>query len=108
NKLASAARAAHRQRRDQRRIAPLGREQLANVADVSPTPSQLVAGKELLERVRELLTAEERQLADLRSDGLSWADIASQVGGTPQARRMQLSRAMDRVSQALGLNDATA
>src|SRR5262249_11371003 len=33
NKLASAARSAHRQRRDQRRIVPLGPDQLANVAD---------------------------------------------------------------------------
>jgi len=102
NKLASAARSHHRQRRDQRREVPLGR---GDVADISPTPSRLLAGKELLERVRQSLSAEERQLADLRSQGLAWADIADRLGGTPQARRMQLSRAMDRVARDLGLEE---
>jgi RNA polymerase sigma-70 factor (ECF subfamily) len=105
NKLASAARSHHRQRRDRRRLVPLGREQLANVADVGPSPSQLLAGKELLERVRQSLSAEERQIADLRTEGLAWADISARLGGTAQARRMQLSRAVDRVVRELGLEE---
>ena len=54
---------------------------------------------------RRLLTDEERQLAELRGEGLAWADIAEQLGGTPAGRRMQLTRAVDRVAGELGLDD---
>jgi RNA polymerase sigma-70 factor (ECF subfamily) len=104
NKLASAARSQHRRRRDQRRVAADGQEQLEGVAAAVPTPSQIVAGKELLERFRQALNKEERQLADLRAEGLSWGDIATRLGGTPQARRMQLARAVERVARQLDLD----
>jgi RNA polymerase sigma factor (sigma-70 family) len=106
NKLASAARRQHRQRRDQRRAARGGGDELEQVAATGPSPSELVAGEELLHRFRQGLSAEERQLADLRVQGLSWADIAAQLGGRPQARRMQLARAIERVAQELGLEEA--
>jgi RNA polymerase sigma-70 factor (ECF subfamily) len=105
NKLASAARGQHRQRRDNRRTAgsPEGLEQ---VADEGPSPSDQVAGKELLDRLRQALSDEERQLADLRGQGLAWGDIADRIGGTAQARRMQLARAVERVARELGLEAA--
>jgi RNA polymerase sigma-70 factor (ECF subfamily) len=101
NKLASAARAQSRQKRDHRRAA--GDEALDLTAADEPTPSRVVAGRELLDRFRSLLTAEERQLVDLRAEGLEWAEVAERLGGTAQARRMQLARAVDRVAVALGL-----
>ena len=104
NKLASAARSQHRRRRDQRRVAAGGEQQLAEVAAGAPTPSEVVAGKELLERFRQALTEEERHLADLRGEGLAWGDIAARMGGTAQARRMQLARAVERVARELGLD----
>src|SRR5437773_104981 len=61
NKLASAARQQRRQRRDNRRLAA-GADELAAVAAKGATPSRLVAGKELLERFRQGLSAEERQV----------------------------------------------
>jgi RNA polymerase sigma factor (sigma-70 family) len=66
-----------------------------------PTPSRLVAGRELLETFRARLTEEERMLADLRGQGCEWAEIAARVGGTAQARRMQLARAVRRVERQL-------
>jgi RNA polymerase sigma-70 factor (ECF subfamily) len=105
NKLASAARKHHRQRRDSRREAPGGLGELDQVSDRSLSPSDLVAGEELLQRFRKALTAEEQTLADLRSQGLTWADIAARLGGTVEARRSQLSRAVDRVSRELGLEE---
>ncbi len=105
NKLASAARGEHRRRRDQRRAAAGGAERLEGVADEAPTPSEVVAGKELLERFRQALSDEERQLAELRREGLAWADIAARLGGNAQARRMQLARAVERVSRELGLDE---
>jgi RNA polymerase sigma factor (sigma-70 family) len=67
----------------------------------APTPSRLVAGRELLEAFRGRLTEEERMLADLRGEGCEWAEIAARVGGTAQARRMQLARAVRRVERQL-------
>jgi RNA polymerase sigma-70 factor (ECF subfamily) len=104
NKLASAARAQNRQRRDHRRVAA-GAEHLDGVACGAPTPSQEVAGRELLERFRQALSEEEQQVAELRSQGLAWADIADRLGGTAQARRMQLARAVERVARELGLDE---
>src|SRR5262249_32925394 len=76
NKLASAARYQHRQRRDQRRLSAGEAQELAQVAAASPSPSRLIAGRELLDRFRQCLTDEERKLADLRSQGMPWADVA--------------------------------
>ena len=104
-KLAMTARRHRRQRRDHRRNLPEASNRLELVEDVSPSPSQLAEGKELLQRFRESLTEEERQLADLRNQGLAWAQIATELGGAAQARRVQLSRAVDRVAQQLGLNE---
>ena len=40
-------------------------------------------------------------LAELRADGCEWTEIASRLGGTAEARRKQLARAVDRVEQQL-------
>ena len=61
----------------------------------------------LLALVRGKLSDDERQLADLRALGREWGDIAVQVGGTAEARRKQLARAISRVSQELGLDNIT-
>jgi RNA polymerase sigma factor (sigma-70 family) len=106
NKLAGQARRHRAQRRDCRRVGefPEGEEDQAPGAE--PSPSQAVAWRELLQEFRNRLGAEERQLADLRAGGRAWADIAAQVGGTADARRVQLNRAVERVSRELGLAGA--
>jgi RNA polymerase sigma factor (sigma-70 family) len=106
NKLASAARRQNRQRRDQRRTATGAEDALAQVASAGPTPSRIVAGQELLRRFREELNDEERQVADLRTEGLAWADVAARLGGTAQARRMQFTRAVERIAKDLGLDES--
>lgn len=108
NKLASEARRQHRQCRDNRRVAAAADEQLAAVADASPSPSAVVSGRELLERFRAGLNEEERALAEMRSQGLAWDEIATRLGGSAQARRMQLSRAVERVTRELGLDEDEA
>jgi RNA polymerase sigma-70 factor (ECF subfamily) len=69
--------------------------------DGGPTPSRLVAGRELLDQFRRRLSPEERELADLRGQGFEWAEIAARLGGTDQARRKQLARAITRVERQL-------
>jgi RNA polymerase sigma-70 factor (ECF subfamily) len=106
NKLACQRRRQHRQRRDSRRQIDNGQEVLESLPD-GPSPDSLVAGQELLATVRSRLTEEERQLADLRGEGRTWPEIAEQLGGQAQARRRQLSRALDRVAQQLGLDEVS-
>jgi hypothetical protein len=70
------------------------------------TPSQEVATRELLQEVRKRLSPDERRLAEQRAAGRDWAGIAADEGGTPEALRKQLGRAIDRVVQELGLDEA--
>jgi RNA polymerase sigma factor (sigma-70 family) len=79
NKLAEKMRHQHRLRRDSRRTVG-GVEELA-LAGRDPTPSSVVAGKELLEQARQRLSEEERQLVELRGQGLSWEEVAASLGG---------------------------
>jgi RNA polymerase sigma-70 factor (ECF subfamily) len=104
NKLASEARRQYRRRRETRRTSAAG-DALEAVASDEPSPSRILSGRELLEQFRSHLDDTERALAEFRANGLPWADIAARMGGTPQARRMQLARAVDRVSQVLGLDE---
>ena len=102
NKLASRARQEMRQRRDIRRVTPAPTE---GIADRHPSPAQALSNRELLEELRKSLTEEERNIADLRGQGLAWEEVACQLGGTWQARRMQLARGIDRAAGKLGLKD---
>src|SRR5271168_2260100 len=103
NKLAEKMRHSHRQRRDSRRTVG-GVEELA-LANRDPTPSSVVAGKELLEQAQQRLSEEERQLVELRGEGLSWEEVATSLGGTAGARRNQLARALDRVAVELRIDE---
>ena len=103
NKVAEKMRRQHRLRRDSRRTVG-GVEELA-LAGRDPTPSSVVAGKELLEQARQRLSQEERRLVELRGQGLSWEEVAASLGGTAGARRNQLARALGRVAQELRLSE---
>lgn len=105
NKLASAARREYAGRRDVRRNAPADTGRLESVPKIEPSPSQQATAADLLNYVLAGLTPEEKELVSLRSQGLTWDAVAAKVGGTPQARRVQLSRALSRVGQAVGLDD---
>jgi DNA-directed RNA polymerase specialized sigma24 family protein len=76
----------------------------ADCADPGPSPSQVVAGDELLRAFRDRLSPEERVLADRRARGDAWAEVAADVGGDPDALRVRLGRAIDRVTGELGLD----
>jgi RNA polymerase sigma-70 factor (ECF subfamily) len=102
NKVVDATRRQRAQRRDHRRATSL---EAVDLAAVTPGPSQVAEGRELLAVIRGKLSEEERRLADLRANGREWGDIASEVGGTAEARRKQLTRAISRVSRELGLDD---
>ncbi len=104
NKLAAAARKQYRHRRDTRRTEDAN-GRLEWMATDDPTPSEQLANQEVLDALRQQLTLEERQLANLRADGLSWDDIAARLGGKAQARRMQLARGVERAARKVGLDE---
>jgi RNA polymerase sigma-70 factor (ECF subfamily) len=106
HKLAQQVRRHQAGRRDYRRSELRDSEDLEVRNAAEPSPSRVVAGRELLEEFRRRLTAEERQLADLRAQGFEWAEIAVQLGGTPRTRSKQLARALDRVEQQLEQSEA--
>jgi RNA polymerase sigma factor (sigma-70 family) len=90
--------------RDNRRVEQGSIENREIVAAAS-SPSRQVAARELLQEVRRRLSLEERQLLDLRGQGLDWTAIGVQLGGSPEALRKRLARATDRISRELGLDD---
>ncbi len=103
NKLAEQVRFHQRGRRDVRRVETVEPGQDAAPARAE-TPSQIVARRELLEVFRQKLSAEEREMAELRAQGMDWVSVSAAMGGTPEARRKQLSRAIARVEEELGLD----
>src|SRR5205823_2801974 len=90
--------------RDHRRVEK-GGPALESVAGRQETPSVVVANRELLEQVRELLSEEERYLVDQRDLGRSWDDLAAELGISAAAARMQRKRALQRVTQQLGMEE---
>ncbi len=105
NKLVSRVRQERRQQRDVRRVAVLSAKDFAELVDPRPSVSELLSKRELLDRMRAELSDDERRVADLRCEGYGWEEIASKLGGSSQARRMQLSRAIDRIVRKLGVGD---
>jgi RNA polymerase sigma-70 factor (ECF subfamily) len=100
-KVADHARNAGAARRDYRRT----REGQIGECHAAPEagPVEQVAARELLEEFHRRLSPEERSIADRRAAGLGWAQVAVECGGTPDALRKQLRRALDRVALELGL-----
>ena len=86
-------------------VAPTTNIDRHELADPGPSPSSIVAGKELLNEVRQRMTDEERQLADARQGGRTWDQVAEASGASPEALRKRLARAFDRIVAELGLDE---
>jgi RNA polymerase sigma factor (sigma-70 family) len=104
NKLADQLRHEHAGRRDNRRVEAQDVNE-RELVGVEPTPSQFVANRDLLEEFRRRMSDDERRLAEQRSLGREWADIAAELGGRPDALRKKLDRAVNRIARELGLDD---
>ncbi len=104
NKLASQARRHHAQKRSIDRTQNQPTE-LSAIPDVQDSPSTYLMNREMMSRIHESLTDEERRVSELRREGLSWQAVAELLGGTPQSRRMQLDRAAERIIKQLGLQE---
>lgn len=108
NRVIDWARRTQADRRDGRRDVSLeyaDGESPQFAADVR-SPHSILVNRELLERVRSRLSPPERQLMEQRAEGQDWDEIASQLGERPDAVRMRLTRALDRVANELGLEES--
>jgi RNA polymerase sigma-70 factor (ECF subfamily) len=103
-KLIDRAREEGAARRDYRRTGQREHD-VGELAATEPTPSREVAGRELLREFRTRLSDDERLLADQRASGRDWAAISADHGGSPEALRKRLSRAVDRVAREMGLDE---
>ncbi len=104
SKLAAKVRREQAHKRDRRRLRNV--EDQNQLAGDTPSPSREFAARDLLAQVRQRLTPEERRLVELRTAGHDWAGVAAEVGGQAEAARKKHARALDRVAQELGLDDA--
>jgi RNA polymerase sigma factor (sigma-70 family) len=68
-----------------------------------PTPSSQLAISELIQKADGLLTDDERPIAELRREGLTWAEVGRRVGKSAEAARKTLDRASKRIMAALGM-----
>ena len=104
NKVARQAKAQKAGRRDYRRIVAEIEGGL-DVAARDASPSRQAAARELLDEARRLLGPEERAVLERRERGSDWAAIAAELGGSPDALRVRMARAVDRVARHLGLDE---
>ncbi|MCI0684043.1 MAG: ECF-type sigma factor [Gemmataceae bacterium] len=105
NQVTDKARRHKARRRDSGRLETgLADGFLDQVQDRAPSPSNIVAGHELIRKILSRLTSEERFLADERARAKDWATIAAECNSTPEALRKKLFRAIQRVAGELGLN----
>jgi RNA polymerase sigma-70 factor (ECF subfamily) len=104
NKLANQANRLKAQRRDVRRDVASD-EGGPQVPDDASDPSEQASARELLDKVRERLSPDERYLAEQRALGRGWQELADELGGTDVALRKKLTRALNRVMADLGLGD---
>ncbi|MGA2703112.1 MAG: sigma-70 family RNA polymerase sigma factor [Isosphaeraceae bacterium] len=105
NKLANQAHGQRAARRDLRRVEG-GGDEAAEVAGRGATPSREVSARELLDEARARFSDAERRLLEHRQDGANWIDIAAAEGGSPEALRKKLARAVDRVAKEIGLDES--
>jgi RNA polymerase sigma-70 factor (ECF subfamily) len=105
NKVHDKARRQHAHKRDQRRVEGDPAAALDNVPGPELEPARIVEAQDLLEQVRRLLDDDERHLADQRALGKEWPEIAAEMGARPDALRKKLTRALDRVTARLGLEE---
>jgi RNA polymerase sigma-70 factor (ECF subfamily) len=104
NKLASQARRERAERRDYRRVSAVDQE-ARDIPAAASNPDRQVAARDLLQEVYRRLSPDERELVERRNQGREWAAIAAELGGNPTALRKKLSRALDRVTRELGLDE---
>jgi RNA polymerase sigma-70 factor (ECF subfamily) len=77
------------------------------VADTAVAPTQAVENRELVDLLLARLSADDQLLVDRWMKGEDWQAIAAQAGGSSEAVRKRLTRAIDRAAQELGWEETS-
>ncbi len=101
NKLASHARKERVTTNDVLRLDDL--VEASQPQSAEPDPGDEASARELCQEVLMRLSAEERELVELRNRGYDWATRAREKNRTAVVLRKRLSRALDRVLQEVGV-----
>ena len=104
NKVANHVSHHRAERRDLRKDVPLDFGAM-EVKSAKSDPGEQASARELLARVYDHFTTEEKYLAEQRSSGRSWPELAAELGASDVALRKKFSRAVDRVMAELGLDE---
>jgi RNA polymerase sigma factor (sigma-70 family) len=104
NKLRNQVNRMRAQRRDIRKAVAMDEDGVV-VADRASDPAEQASAREILQKVYERLDPAERYLAEQRSIGRTWPELADELGGTDVALRKKLTRALNRVMAELGLDE---
>jgi RNA polymerase sigma-70 factor (ECF subfamily) len=75
------------------------------LVDESPGPRTAAAARELLDKVRARMTADELNISDRRSAGQSWEEISAELNESAESIRKRLERAIKRVRQEMEDNE---
>lgn len=73
------------------------------VPQQATTPSQVVLRREVVARIRTMLGERDAVAIDMMLENRDWNEIGQALGLQPDAARMRVRRALDRVRRDLGL-----
>jgi RNA polymerase sigma factor (sigma-70 family) len=104
NQVLDTFRTLARQCRDFRRVDATSIEEMP-LGTSSPTPSQIAIRREVLDRVRHLLGPEDARVVDMMLENRDWKEIGTAIGIEPDAARMRVRRALDRVRALFAVAD---
>ncbi len=76
------------------------------VQATATTPSQVAIHNEVVTRIRVLLGEEDARIVDMMLENRSWKEIGEALNVQPDAARMRVRRALDRIKKDIGLNEA--
>ena len=82
--------------RDIRREKKISREQMEKARKCTPFDS--IEALELINRVRATMSPRDWSLIELHSEGLSWVEIAREIGGKPNSLRIRYGRLLAKIS----------
>jgi len=100
NQVLDTFRTLARQCRDFRRVDRASVDEIP-LQSQAPTPSQLAIRREVLDRVRSLLGADDAIAIDMMLENRDWKEIGHALRIDPDTARMRVRRALDRVRDRL-------
>jgi RNA polymerase sigma factor (sigma-70 family) len=74
------------------------------VANREVTPSQVALRREVVTKIREMLSEEDAKAVDMMLENRDWAEIGELLGLKPDTARMRVRRALERVRKDIGVS----